>query len=330
MAMRIEKTERRDYIIQERFFFMEKIMKINKHKTCVILVVFCFLGSNLCGSSKDHQDKASGLISLLPEVSSWHMTEKPESYYPENLFEYIDGAAEIYLAYEFKELIVAQQQKDQSDENVAVEIYDMGNETNAFGIYSAERYPDNQFIKIGIQGYLEEGTLNFLVNRYYVKLLCFECGDQSEQVLRDFSQKIVERVGHVGNFPSLLDAFPSKGIQPNSESFVLRNFMGYGFLHHGYSAKYKVDDLEFDCFIAEGNDNTDAEEMLQKYLEAKKSQDVRKIDLGYHIKDKYYHNIYISRVGKWLCGVIKIRDGSEDFGLEYLNAIVQSLKDRKQ
>jgi hypothetical protein len=258
------------------------------------------------------------------------MAEKPESYYPENLFEYINGAAEIYLSYEFKELIVAQQQKDQSERNVAIEIYDMGNEKNAFGIYSAERYPDNRFIDIGLQGYLEEGTLNFLVDRYYVKLLCFECEEQSEDVLMVFSQDIVESVGHKGSLPTLLEAFPSKGLQSNSENFILRNFMGYSFLHNGYSAKYKLNDLEFDCFLAEGKNDADATEMMQKYLEVKKSQNVQKIDSGHHIRDKYYHNIYMSRVGNKLCGVIKIKDGSEDIGLEYLNTLIHNLKNMKQ
>ena len=60
--------------------------------------------------------------------------------------------------------------------------------------------------------------------------------------------------------------------------------------------------------------------------EAKKSQNVAKIELGYHVKDKYYHNIYISRVGKRLCGVIKIKDGSENLGLEYLSVLIKNLK----
>jgi len=303
-------------------------MKNVKYNIFVLLVMMCFLGS--IGSIASEGQKESGLSSLLPELDSWNLTEKPESFYPENLFEYINGAAEIYLAYEFRELLVAQQMKEQSDKSVAVEIYDMGNATNAFGIYSAERYPDNRFIQIGLQGYVEEGTLNFLVDRYYIKLLCFECEDQSEEVLKEFSQKIAERVGDVGSLPTLLTAFPSQGLQANSESFVLRNFMGYSFLHNGYSAKYKIDDLEFDCFIAEGKDQTDAEEMLQKYLAAKESPNVQKFDSGYHILDKYYHNIYIARVGKWLCGVIKIKDGSEDIGLRYLNTLIKNLTDIKQ
>jgi hypothetical protein len=295
----------------------------------MVLAAVSFLGYFLWSLPED-QEKPSGLISLLPEVESWSMTEKAESYYPENLFEYINGAAEIYLAYEFKELIVAQQQKDKSENTVAVEIYDMGNKTNAFGIYSAERYSDNRFIPMGVQGYLEEGTLNFLVDRYYVKLLCFECEDQSENILRSFSRKIVERVGDVGRLPSLLQSFPSKGLLPNSESFVLRNFMGYRFLHNGYSAKYKLEDLEFDCFVAEGKDEGDAAEMLQKYLDAKDSQNVQKIDSGFHIKDKYYHNIYMARVGDKICGVIKIKDGSESLGLEYLKALIHNLENLEQ
>lgn len=289
-----------------------------------LLVVFCFLGVVLW-SAQEQENTASGLIALLPEVGSWSLTETPESYYPENLFEYINGAAEIYLSYEFKELIVAQQHKGQSGMNVAVEIYDMGNGANAFGIYSAERYPDNRYIQVGLQGYLEEGTLNFLVDRYYVKLLCFDCGSEADEVLKTFARKIVKKVGNTGNLPLLLKAFPPNGLQPHSENFILRNFMGYSFLHNGYSAKYQLDDLEFDCFLVEGKDDADANEMLQKYLEAKGSQNVQEIDLGYHIRNKYYKNIYISRVSNKLCGVMKIEEGREEVGLEYLESLVGNL-----
>ena len=53
------------------------------------------------------------------------------------------------------------------------------------------------------------------------------------------------------------------------------------------------------------------------------------VDFVWPIKepgDKYYHNIYISRVGKRLCGVIKIKDGSEALGLEYLSRLMKNLK----
>jgi hypothetical protein len=266
------------------------------------------------------------LKSLLPEVQKWDLSEDPQNFFPENLFEYINGAAEIYLSYDFHELIVAQYEKSGSESALAVEIYDMGSATNGFGIYSAERYPENEFSPIGVQGYLEEGSLNFLVGRYYVKLLCFDCDEHSDQTLRTFAQGIVSHVEDKGGLPGALDAFPDQGRVANTEKFILNNVMGYGFLHNGFLTHYQVGDQAFDCFVIVGEDADDADLMLSKYLEAKGRSNVTSIPNGFHIEDKYYHNIYVGRVDRFVCGVMKIQDGSEKLGAEYLTALLQNLK----
>ena len=301
---------------------------MNKKKSVVIAIaaIAVFISSAfLMGVGKEGKDQ-SDLNSLLPQIAKWAQTEDALKYYPENLFEYINGAAEIYLAYDFQELIVSQHKQDQSEMNVAVEIYNMGSEKNAFGIYSAERFSDNAFINMGLQGYLEEGTLNFLVGQFYVKLLCFDCEGQSADVLKLFSQDIVKNVGRTGSLPALVQKFPKEGLVPNTEKFILRNFMGYSFLRNGYSANYKKGDLEFDCFFIESKSEEDAQEMVGKYLEAKGKDNVAKDDFGYHIKDRYYHNIYLARVGSTICGVIKIKDGFEEVGKSYVKILIESLK----
>lgn len=266
------------------------------------------------------------LKEVLPVVEGMQSAGTPQTYFPETLFEYIDGAAEIYLSYDFKELIVAEYKKSGSSDSVAVEIYDMGNHKNSFGIYSAERYPDNEFLSLGTQGYVEEGTLNFLVGRYYVKLLCFDCGDRRDKWLRDFSEGIVNRVENKGGFPAYLKAFPQEGLIPNTEKFILRNVMGYKFLHNGYFVSYKMKELSFDCFLIEGENIDETADILKKYLEAKGSASVQKIPLGFQIKDRYYHNIYLSQVDNILCGVMKISDGFEEVGERYLSKLIESVK----
>jgi len=37
----------------------------------------------------------------FPDIASWSKTVTPEQYKPENLWDFIDGAAEIYLSYGF-------------------------------------------------------------------------------------------------------------------------------------------------------------------------------------------------------------------------------------
>ena len=59
------------------------------------------------------------------------MSAAPQSYLPETLFEYINGAAEIYLAYDFKELAVGNYESGKDEASLSIEIYDMGNKINS-------------------------------------------------------------------------------------------------------------------------------------------------------------------------------------------------------
>lgn len=293
-----------------------------------LAVVTAACGLTVLAGTVPAQSEGQGLMKLLPEFTDWTQSEDSQTYFPENLFEYINGAAEIYLSYDFHELVVAQYQKKGTESAMAVEIYDMGGPINSFGIYSAERYPENPFIPIGVQGYLEEGSLNFLAGRYYVKLLCFDCEEESERTLKGFAEDIVTRVGGTGGFPGLLAAFPAEGLVPNTEKFILNNVMGYGFLHSGFMANYRLGDQAFDCFVIVGKDENDARSMLGRYLEAKGKPSLEQQSEGYVIKDKYYHNIYIGRTGRYLCGVIKIKDGFEKMGEKYLASLMKSLETR--
>ena len=299
-----------------------------KRKTLLLtVIVAALLSAFSIQKIKSEETSVSHLSKLLPELENWTINEDLQVYYPENLFEYINGAAEIYLAYEFEELMVAQFDHTSSDADITVEIYDMGKPENSFGIYSAERYPDNQFISIGIQGYTEEGLLNFLIGDYYIKLFCFGCSGETENALLEFSKKITANVEEKGAIPPLLDVFPQKGKVGNSERFILKNFLGYGFLHDGFLVNYKFDDFEFECFLIEGRDEEDAEQMWRQYLEAKNEiPEESGIGQMIMIKDRYYKNIFLILVDEYICGVMKIEDGSETLGKEYLEKMVENLK----
>jgi len=296
-----------------------KTCKFRKGIFLVCLLILCLADPML---GRVAHEKEQSLKSLLPALEGLVSVEEPQTYYPENLYEYINGAAEIYLSYGFKELIVAEYKKSDTPDAISVEIYDMGDHKNSFGIYSAERYPDNEFVSIGTQGYLEEGALNFLVGRYYIKLLCYDCEDRAGEMLKAFSEEIVRRVEDKAGFPALLEAFPTEGRLLNSEKYILKNFMGYRFLHDGYLANYGIDGLSFDCFLIEGENPEEAQNMLQHYLEAKGPSNIQRVSSGYQIKDRYYHNIYLALVKNYICGVMKIKEGHEKIGERYLKNLV--------
>ena len=65
--------------------------------------------------------------------------EGPTYYGPDKLFDYINGGAELFLAYGFLELLVVELSEDQNHTNRAtLEIYNMGTLENAFGAFKTE------------------------------------------------------------------------------------------------------------------------------------------------------------------------------------------------
>jgi hypothetical protein len=118
----------------------------------------------------------------FPEVTGWKQSGEIQTFIPKNLYEYINGAADLYFAYDFQELKVAEYQNEKKA-SVTVDVYRHRTPLYAFGIYSQERLSEANFLDIGIQGYYEKGFLNFLTGPYYVKLSTINTGPEDRRCL---------------------------------------------------------------------------------------------------------------------------------------------------
>ncbi|MCX6571037.1 MAG: hypothetical protein NT006_06415 [Candidatus Aminicenantes bacterium] len=267
------------------------------------------------------------LAALVPRVDAWTQSEAPRSYFPESLFEYIDGAAESYLSYDFRELLVVDLEKKGTEATLTLEIYDMGSPVNAFGIFGAERYPENRAVSIGELGYLEGEALNFMSGRFYVKMLSFGLGEETGSILAGVGAQVAAAVKEKGTLPALVLVFPRKGLVAQSEKYIKKNFMGYEFLRDGYVAAYKADGREMEAFFIEAGSEKDAQGMLEKLLEALAGdkQTPERIALGYHSRNRYGQHLYIGRVRNVLCGVMRVPDGLEAAAGSLLEALTAAL-----
>jgi hypothetical protein len=272
----------------------------------------------------------SGPADLLPRLPEWKATETARTYSPQSLFEYIDGAAEAYIGYDFRELAVGEFARSGSKTTVTVEIYDMGGGLSAFGMYGAERYPESRFLAIGVQGYFEEGTLNFLAGRYYVKLLCFEGGDKAEEILTLFARTIAGGIKDVGSFPARLAVFPAQGRIANGEKFLRQNVLGLKFLSNAFVVSYRVDGREFDAYLIEPGSAAKAEsawKALGEYFTSG-GRPSTPIPGGLKFQDPYLKSVHAVRAGEALCLVTKLESGQDALAERILAAMAGSLRGR--
>lgn len=268
---------------------------------------------------------------IFPEISGWQKTGEPEMYSPDNLFEYINGAAEVYLSYDFQKLITLSY-SNTKQQSFTIDIYQHSNSNNGFGIYSQEKPQEGDFLKIGTQGYYEQGILNFFKDRFYVKLSAFDLKEIDRPLLEKISRLIDNQLPGQPLLPKTVSCFPSMGKIENSERFILQNFLGHSFLHSAFVADYLIKDEKFQIFIIETATPQKADTILEHYLAFLKRKGIEYQQDNsnvYRFSDPYYRSsgtMNLKKNSRFIWGffsndIQKVRT--------YLETIEQNLKNHQ-
>jgi hypothetical protein len=262
----------------------------------------------------------------FPEIKGWKQSGEIQTFIPKNLYEYINGAADLYLMYDFQELKSAEYVNEKKA-SVIIDIYRHKTPTHSFGIYSQERHPKANFINVGAQGYIEEEILNFIAGPYYVKITGYKIESGGQEVLISFAKKVLENLGEKGTLPTLLNSFPRDGKVKNSEKFVAKNFLGYAFLHSAFTADYDVSGTKFKLFVIEGAEGNDCKEMIQKYLQQTRSPEKNIAEGRHTITDPYHGEIELYWKGKYIWGTLNLNEVS--LRSTYLKLLEKGLEEKK-
>jgi hypothetical protein len=229
-----------------------------------LLLAQIFLAGSVVAEQRENSQPRD-TAALLPGIDGWARDGDAQVFTPETLFEYIDGAADAYLAYEFEELAVLSY-NGENKRSITAEIYRHSDLRNAFGIYTQERPQQGNFVPVGTEGYYDTGILNFFHGPYYVKVTGFRLESDDRAVLTAVAKDIAARIGGAPVFPELLACFPAEGRVAHSERFFARDVLGHGFLHSAYAADYERDGTVVRLYLFEGKDEADARKMLDDYL----------------------------------------------------------------
>ena len=292
----------------------------------IVLLIF-ILGIVVVVASSQEEDSLS---SLFPVMEGWIQDGAPDTYTPATLYEYINGAAEVYLSYGFRELATVTYEKDQ-DRSLTIEVYRHNSLNNGFGIYSQEKPLKSTFLTVGAQGYYEPGMLNFFKDKYYVKVLSFGLGEEGSSILKSAAGQIAGKIPGETFLPKPLACFPDTGKVENSERYIARNFLGHSFLHSAFVAEYNMEGENIRPFILELDNDEETATMLKAYLELleKNGIEYEKMKNEYRFQDPYFDKtktMHLKRKNRYIWGLFT---GDPSIAAFYLNAIEGRLKEYK-
>jgi hypothetical protein len=303
---------------------MRKFSAVKKAR--FFLFSFLLIGWMLGNGESLWASGGEGGTYSFPVMAGWKQSGDIQIYSRANLYDYIDGAADLYLKYDFQELKVADYQNDQKA-SVTIEVYRHKTPVQAFGIYSQERLGNANYLEVGAQGYSEKGVLNFLAGDHYVKMNSVDAGPDDQAVLLAFAKKLVENLGGKGSLPSILSAFPPEGEKKNSEKFISREFLGYSFFHSGFTADYELSGKKFKLFVIEGIDQKDCRNMIQEYLKHTGNLQTKVEEGRFQLKDPYHGGMDFYWRGNYIWGALDLAD--ETLRSKVLKLFAEGLEKKK-
>ena len=155
---------------------------------------------------------AAGMMDLVPAdpgVAGWGREGEVRFFGEEDLFELINGAAESYFVYGFRQVAAAEYRNPAQSSPILLELYRMEDARNAFGIYRSELQSDADFRPIGAEGYIGETGLNFWTGPYYAKIVVYEESEELRREMEKFALRLAERIGAPGGLPPEVALFPA-------------------------------------------------------------------------------------------------------------------------
>jgi hypothetical protein len=151
---------------------------------------------------------------VLPEtIDGWTKTGPPRLYAPGNLSDYIDGGAELYLSYNFRNALSVKY-KDSAENEIAVDIFDMGTSYDAFGVFAHTREAIETALGQGSE--YGGGLLTFWKYRYYVSILAYPETAAVKEAVFKLGRAIAGAIKSEGPLPPILALLPSENLMPET------------------------------------------------------------------------------------------------------------------
>jgi hypothetical protein len=213
-------------------------------------------------------------------VADWKVSEKDQKYKGKEIYQYIDGAGEVYLTFDFQEVLVRRYAL-QGEPDIIVELFRMSSPENAYGVFRHDC--EHETAEVGQGCERRGGLLCFWKGAYYACVYAEGESDTANSAITSLAHGIADNITSTSDKPELLNLLPKIGLQENS----VRYFYSPAILNYHYFiaeenilnlnkntrcllANYIIDGDPFLFFLAQYPSNAEAAQaeksFISKYL----------------------------------------------------------------
>jgi hypothetical protein len=150
------------------------------------------------------------------KVGPWQADGKDRTFDRRTLYDYLDGGAEVYLAFDFRRAWVRRYAAPGGRE-INLDVYEMGSPAEAFGLFSSDRQDPGA--GIGQDSEYGPGLLRFWQGPYFVAVTVSADDEASAESVLELGREVAKLLGPPGPKPDLLALLPEASLRPDRTSY---------------------------------------------------------------------------------------------------------------
>jgi hypothetical protein len=235
-----------------------------------------------------------------PLVPGWEQSGPPRSYDNETLYDYINGNSEGYLIYGFVRMTGVTCK--QGENVLVIDISEMTDPDAAYGIFTANRDPNQPVAPIGMGGQILPRKATFAKGNFYAEISASPDKDHST-ALEAFFKEMEKRIEGQSTPPETLSWFPPEKLV--SVRLIPESVLGLRALKRGYVAQYE----EGKAFIVREGSVESASAVLKKVIARLGEAAPAPVgDEAIQVQDQYLGGLCFFRKGRYLAGYANLPD----------------------
>ncbi len=285
----------------------------------ILCLFYLSLVSTFAVAAEDQEKRMLPASGFSP---GWALAGPIKKFTGEDLFEYINGEAELYLQFGFKILTAGLYVKDgNQDLGIAADVYEMGSDLEAFGIYANYRKREADPVKVGTEGFVSPSQLMFCQGRYFVQLNASGAVRQDRAVFLNLAGMISRNLPASSKSPPELTLLKIPALIPKTEKYVPQSVLGYPFFKKGLTAQALLDGRPVRIFVLLEDSMEGARHTAQAYEKALKEKGVALKKEAESVpeilcaQDPLYGGVCLQPAGKYVLGVVDLRDPAQGLPL---------------
>lgn len=255
----------------------------------ILILVLVIAGWNASASAGGHDDEVMKVHSLLPHAAvEWRIEGEDRIFTRETIFDYMNGAGEIYLSYDFEELLV-REYFNPSEPSIVVEIYRMESPEDAYGVFTHDT--EGEDVGIGDDGIYSAGFLMFRKGNIFIRIL----GERETPAVKEAIMRIAEHAADAitvqGRVPPLISCLPiddlrkreiryfHKPLSLNIHYFIAdTNLLGLSEKTDAVMARYDTENQKPRLLIVAYPSSSDARRAFEQFIRVYLCEDAGETD----------------------------------------------------